>query len=236
MPKFIERFRGPSITSLFTRYRLGDISTQDFKTEMGRIFPQVLQSQSFEKNWNVQCDVSEFTRKGFQEIRALQKKGIDVYLLSGTNALHIEHIEKEAGAIPGKRFFSFEQHKLEKDLFLALLDDIHKKHPSIHQKDILLFYTQPQAPTFQWNIFSWLIAKWFYRQAQGYVRALTAQATQSKRFELFQFSPKKESPNIVEQLKIAGLINYPKKPAQLQPIALTYRRSERLRTKAKEKK
>ncbi len=179
-----------TLDKIFNRYRKGELTTLEFKREIAKVTPIVnqLSDEQFDSAWNVQCQVTQSTRAKFKEIERLIKEGLEVYFLSGTNALHISHIEKQYGkTIPGKGYWSFQHKKIGKDLLTRLLTQIHHEN-TLSQQDVALFYAQPSPPPYpRLGLLSWLLApfgNWFHRQAVQYVTSLEKESRQHQQFRL----------------------------------------------------
>lgn len=213
LPSFLERFRGPRLPALFDRYRSGKLTTIQFRNAIREKFPNTsISDAAFDKAWNAMCQVTNKTKQALDEVKILSQKGIKVYLLSGTNPLHIEHIKHKYGKeLPGHHFFSYQDKKLGHDLFTSLLRKIRTENPRILRNDIAFFYTPPgPAPYSYLGIFAWLLApfkKWFHSQAQKYVAKLQSESTTSKGFKLIPYLFNKTKPNIVKKIAKLGWID-----------------------------
>ncbi|HRE31511.1 MAG TPA: hypothetical protein PLD88_05990 [Candidatus Berkiella sp.] len=109
--------------------------------------------------------------------------------------------------LPGKGYWSFAHHKLGRDLFTSLLDEIQSKNLGIQKENIAYFYSAPQDPYPQLGMLAWLfdpIRKFEYFQAKRYVTQLQ-EAARTKRFSLVEFKREDyQTRNIKKSLEGAG--------------------------------
>lgn len=190
LPKWLDSIRGPSLPALFDQYRGGELTTRAFRDGVRKKFPEAsLQDKKFDDAWNAMQEVTARTLDAFKEAKELMAEGIDVYLLAGTNMLHIQDIKRKSKLrnLPGIPYFSFEKKKLGKDLFSQLLVDIRTQHPGIKPEEIAFFYTEPVDP--QLSKFAWLynpVKKYEYAQAKQYVSKLKKEAAGRNGFTLLK--------------------------------------------------
>lgn len=190
LPKWVENIRGPSLPNLFDQYRRGELTTCAFRDAIRRKFPGVtLTDTAFDQAWNAMQEVSARTLDAFKEAKELIAQGIEVYMLAGTNALHIQDVKRKSKLrkLPGIPYFSFEKNKLGKDLFTQLLADIRARNLGIKPEEIALFYTEPVDP--QLGTLAWFynpVKKFEYAQAMQYVNKLKEQAKSRSGFTLLE--------------------------------------------------
>lgn len=207
LPAFLEKWRGPSLPSLFQKYRLGRMTTQQFILAIQTKFPNAhITTQAFKNAWNSFISITKTTKNALREAKTLANKGADIYWLSGTNRLNIDYVAAEVGPLPGKTWFSFQKRKLEKDLLESLINDIRKQHPKIKNTDIVMFFTPPVNPH---PLLGWLA--WFvdpvgtfkYRQARNYVANLVETAHKLK-FTLIEKPATEKGAGILSAIKRLG--------------------------------
>jgi putative hydrolase of the HAD superfamily len=93
---------GPEHISLFNAYETGAMGSDEFLSEMNGIFPQVTPSE-IKTAWNSMIlDFPEY-RLEFMEALAVEGK-YRLFLLSNTNALHIEKVTENMGMERFARF------------------------------------------------------------------------------------------------------------------------------------
>lgn len=118
----IERFGGnpvlsPEIQAINNNYEVGEISSEVFVSQLSEIYPKASR-QEIIAIWNgMLLDFPDY-RLNFIEDLAKQNTH-RLFLLSNTNALHIEHVEEKMGAEKFKRFRNcFEQFYLSHEIHL----------------------------------------------------------------------------------------------------------------------
>lgn len=186
LPKWLERFRGPSLPTLFDQYRRGELSTVLFRNKIREKFPKAnFSNHEFDAAWNAMQAVSPSTKDALKEANELQALGYTVYLLAGTNPLHIQDIKQKSGlkTLPGIPYYSHQKKRLGRDLFSQLLKDIRARHAGIRNDEIAFFYKEPKDPK-AW--FYDLIKKYEYKQASAYVSKLKEEAASVNGFSLVQ--------------------------------------------------
>ncbi|MGD9590945.1 MAG: hypothetical protein AB7V32_00320 [Candidatus Berkiella sp.] len=235
LPKWLEKFRGLSLPVIFDRYRKGELSTQAFKEAIRQKFPTArLDNQSFDTAWNEMQVVTDVTKKALEEAQQLQEQGYQVYLLAGTNALHVQDLKNKLNLkeLPGTAYFSFEQKKLGRDLFGALLKNIKEQNKDITADDIAFFYTPPADPYPWLGRLAWLnpfaIVKNFeFFQARKYVQSLKKEAESKNGFKLICTQPKAcKQPNIIASIQQLGWMESARKLVKDNP-PVTHLRSAR---------
>lgn len=182
LPGFLAKWRGPSLPSLFDRYRRGELTTVEFRNNFRNLFPSIeISDKDFDSAWNAMQNVTSLTRNAFLEANNLVQRGFDVRLIAGTNELHKQDIlqKAELQSFPGTTFFSHEKKLLGNDLFSALINEIRQQYPTIRKEDIAYFYSEPQDPFPKLGKLAWLVnplKKFEYQQAQNYVTKLKREA------------------------------------------------------------
>ncbi len=182
LPGFLTIWRGPSLPSLFDRYRRGEFTTVEFRNNFRSLFPRtVISDKDFDSAWNAMQNVTSLTRNAFLEANNLVQRGFDVRLIAGTNELHKQDILRKAELqlFPGTAFFSHEKKLLGNDLFSALIKEIRQQYPTIRKEDIVYFYSEPQDPFPRLGKLAWLLnplRKFEYNQAKNYVTRLKREA------------------------------------------------------------
>jgi len=220
LPKFLHRLRYKkgelgSLTEIIDHYKRGTINTEEFKNVICARFPKA--RSHFDLDWNLQCQVTEFTRAAFEEAEILIKEhGHQVYFFSGTNPLHVAHIQQKYGEmcglrkekdIPGSPYFSYQRRALGKQLLLDMFNNIKENNPTAKKEDLLCFYTEPKDPYPNSGFLAWFrnpIQKWFYHEAQNYVAAIKSEA-QKQGITLVRYEPKGVAkgviPGILDRIK-----------------------------------
>ncbi len=118
----IERFGGsidlsPEILNINYQYEVGAISSHDFVSALTKIYPKATPEEII-RIWNGMLLDFPDERLAFIEQLAKEKK-YRLFLLSNTNALHIEAVEKKMGTEKYLRFKnSFEQFYLSHEINL----------------------------------------------------------------------------------------------------------------------
>lgn len=118
-------------THLFDLYETGKISTHTFFEELNRMLPQPIDYSELEKAWN--AILIDF-KPGILAFLTKFKQKMPTFLLSNTNALHIETVNKqlineyECGSLSPyfhKVYYSFEvgMRKPEAEVFLHILNE-----------------------------------------------------------------------------------------------------------------
>lgn len=167
-----------SLNTLFNRYRNGSLTTETFIKEISKHYPSVdFSGGRFESAWNAQVLVTEACKSRFQELEALAKAGIEIYIISTTNPLHHLSIEAQYGKpIPGNAYFSYQQHHSGPALLQHLLTMLKAKYPTLKKEEISVLYSEPkEVPYAPWGILGWLRApfqRWEHKQAGNYVAGL----------------------------------------------------------------
>lgn len=237
LPGLLAKWVGPSLPSLFERYRRGELSTQVFRDNFRSLFPRVeISDNDFDSAWNAMQCVTTLTKNAFVEANNLKERGFDVRLIAGTNELHKNDILRKAGlqSFPGATFFSHEKKLLGNDLFAALIKEIRQQYPSIRKEDIAYFYSEPKDPYPRLGRLSWLLnplRKFEYEQAKKYVTRLKQEAA-TLGFTLVESQCDASNANIEVALSKLGwhpelAVNEPKAEAQPQR-AVIYRLRSRV--------
>lgn len=118
----MEKFGGsvaltPEMVALDESYEVGAISSEEFVSRLGRIYPQA-NAVEIVHIWNSMLLDFPDERLAFLETLA-QERHYRLFLLSNTNALHIPHVEKIMGAEKFYRFRNcFEQFYLSHEINL----------------------------------------------------------------------------------------------------------------------
>jgi hypothetical protein len=220
LPSFLAKFRGPSLPVIFDQYRRGEFSTTIFRQKIREKFPQAtFTNKEFDNAWNAMQEVTDVTHQAFNEAQALVKKGFKVYIIAGTNPLHVQDLKNKSKQrqFPGITYFSYQQKKLGRDLFTSLLKDIRAKYKNITPNDIAYFYTPPTNPYPRLGKLAWLnpfaIVKNFeYFQAQQYVTNLKNEAASTNGFKLICCQPKiDKKANILSKISKLGWMDPVKK-------------------------
>lgn len=165
------------LNSIFNQYRKGVLSTEEFRVEIGKLFPKAVSNQEkFDAAWNESCRINENTVSLFDQIETL-KDDYRIFLLSSTNPLHIKNIEKLTQTIPGEHFWSYDHQKLGADLLKALIQSIQKEYKGDEkQPTISLFYQPPgDKPYANWGGLGWIFApfqRWAHLQKENYCHSL----------------------------------------------------------------
>ena len=211
IPKFLERFLGKSLPTLFDQYRRGELTTEAFRQDIRQRFPnaQLNDDVAFDAAWNAMQVVTDTTKAAFKEAQTLVDQGYQVYLLAGTNPLHIQDIKNKSGLaqLPGIAYLSHEQKQLGRNLFTSLLRTIRADHKNIKPDDIAFFYTPPKDPYPRLGKFAWLnplaiVKNVEYLQARKYVASLQKEATSANGFKLIACDPKADKkPNIIKHIE-----------------------------------
>ncbi len=242
LPSFLEVFRSPSLPTIFDHYRRDDLDTHAFRQIIRLKFPHVqITDAQFDKAWNAMQEVTRITLEAFKEARTLQKMGFEVYLLAGSNRLHIQDIKKKSNldSLPGTPFYSYDQKKLGKDLFTSLLKHIRTQHEDITAKDIAFFYTPPQDPYPRAGKFAWCydpVKKFEYFQASQYVANLKREAASTNGFTLIPCQPKiDKKAGILKAIHDLGWIKEDK-VNQIDKPAPTITHQHRIKTTATKSK
>ena len=214
LPNFLERFRGKSLPTVFDQYRRGELNTQAFRQEIRKRFPnaQLNNDVTFDAAWNAMQVVTDVTTSAFKEAQTLIDQGYQVYLLAGSNPLHIQDIQNKArlAQLPGIPFLSHEQKQLGRDLFTSLLKTIRANNKNIKPDDIAFFYTPPKDPYPRLGKLAWLnplaiVKNVEYLQASQYVAKLKKEAVSANGFKLIACEPKVDKkPNIIQHIEKLG--------------------------------
>ena len=230
LPAFLEKFRGPSLPSLFQRYRLGRMTTNQFIHAIQQKFPQAnITPETFKNAWNSIINVSKKTKEAIREANTLLKKGIDVCWLSGTNRMNIDYLTAEVGKLPGTSHFSFQKKKLENDLLEHLIHDVRKRHPNIKSANIVMFYTPPVNPHPFLGILAWFIDPinpYKYSQVRRYVANLIETA-RKLHFTLIEKPASEKRSGILSAIKRLGWFNQVKKKPKDDVTYLVRHKSKR---------
>jgi hypothetical protein len=213
LPSFLEKFRGPSLPAIFDQYRRGEFSTIIFRQKIREKFPHaIFSNREFDAAWNAMQEVTDVTKQAFTEAQTLVKRGFKVYIIAGSNPLHIQDIKNksEQKQLPGINYFSFQKKKLGRDLFTSLLKDIRTKYKDISANDIAYFYTPATNPFPRLGKLAWLnpfaiIKNFEYFQAQQYVANLKKEAASTNGFKLICCQPKVDKKaNILSKISKLG--------------------------------
>jgi hypothetical protein len=227
LPKFLERFRGPSLTTLFEQYRRGELTTVQFRSKIREKFPKVrITNAAFDAAWNAMQTVTPKTIDAFKEAKELAAQGYTVYLLAGTNLLHIHDIRQKANLnrLPGIPCFSYQKNLLGKDLFSQLLKDIRTEHKGIGSNEIAFFYKEPTNP--KAGFFD-LIKKYEYHQATQYVSKLKKEAASPNGFTLIRsLDTNDQKANVKTSLKQLGWVVDKSKVIANKPAVTTQYKNE----------
>lgn len=210
LPAFLEKFRGPSLPSLFQRYRLGQMTTKQFIHAIQQKFPNAnITPETFKNAWNSIIHVTKRTKEAIREAKTLLKKSMDVCWLSGTNRMNMNYLTAEVGKLPGTTYFSFQIKKLENQLLEHLILDVRKKHPGIKTTNIVMFYTPPVNPHPYLGILAWFIDPintYKYHQARRYVANLLETA-RKLHFTLIEKPVSEKGAGILSAIKRLDWLN-----------------------------
>ncbi len=235
LPKFLEKFRGPSLPTLFEQYRRGELNTVQFRHKIREKFPKArFTNIEFDAAWNAMQSVTARTIDAFKEANELKAQGYTVYILAGTNPLHIQDIKRKAklDRLPGIPYFSHQKHRLGKDLFSDLLTHIRTKHKGIHSDEIAFFYKEPTDPR-AW--FFDLIKKYEYHQATQYVSKLKKEAMSPNGFTLVRsLETNDQKANVKTSLKQLGWVVDNSKSSASEPVIANQFMNDKMRVKAKQ--
>lgn len=210
LPSFLNRFRGPSLPTIFDQYRRGELTTNAFRNQIRAKFPRVNMSDAeFDKAWNAMQVVTEKTQDALKETKELNNKGVNVYTIVGTNPLHFADLKKKAKIqeLPGTGHLSFQEKRLGRDLFASLLTKIRAEHPGIRKEDIVYFYSQPSDPYPRLGKLAWFwdpVKKYEYYAAQNYVASLQREAAGPNGFTLVECRSTQTKANIKSTLENRG--------------------------------
>lgn len=225
LPTFLEKFRGPSLPFIFDQYRRGEFNTIIFRQKIREKFPHaIFSNKEFDAAWNAMQEVTDVTKQAFTEAQTLVKRGFKVYIIAGSNPLHIQDIKNksEQKQLPGINYFSYQQKKLGRDLFTSLLKDIRTKYKDISANDIAYFYTPATNPFPRLGKLAWLnpfaiIKNFEYFQAQQYVANLKREAASINGFKLICCQPKVDKKaNILSKISKLGWMDPVKNIKNLQ--------------------
>lgn len=108
---------GPELFDLNNRYEVGRISTEQFIAKLSAIYPTA-SPERIKATWNGM--LLDFPDERLHFIEELARQGrYRLFLLSNTNELHIEHVEKIMGRDKYNRFKSaFEKFYLSHEIHL----------------------------------------------------------------------------------------------------------------------
>ncbi len=177
LPSFLKRFQQTHLPTVFDAYRKGRLKTPAFRKTVD-LFKKGISLKDFDDAWNAQCELPKDAIEMFNSLNRLVKLGHEVYLLSGTNPLHLSYIERQyKKPLPGIKFLSYQRHKLGDELIHDLLFTLQSLHPDTNAQDRLWLYSKPNLPYPQLGWLRWLIApfqSWFYQQATKAVATLQA--------------------------------------------------------------
>lgn len=192
------------IEEMLQRFAKGRIEPKYLDGQMSNIIPQV---ENFQKDWKAACVVYPGVSALFEQITALSKSNIPVYIIGNIDPLQKEAIEKECGPLPGTLFLSCEKEKVGEELLASLLKEIQAKHPSVGTDNIFMYYNPAQS------------GPWYERLGLGAVRKFSdpiQKLLDDKRkseidlveeygrrgaFQALTLDPSKEKPNLVAQLR-----------------------------------
>ncbi len=207
IPMLWHYFISKKIPTAIEQYNQGIIDTDGFRGQLQAcrgLIPINLTAMQFNAAWNAMCEVTDETVQAFNEIKKLEANGIKVYTLSTTSPLHANHItDQYAEKIPGEHFFSFQQGALSEALLAKLLEQIHKEHTDLDEKNRVLFYKDPGPhPYANWGILGKLLSPILAREhakAVRYVNNLKRTAS-ALGFTLVPYQPENGEPCITQQL------------------------------------
>ncbi len=118
----IERFGGnpvlsPEVIAINMDYEVGKISSEDFVSQLGKVYPTA-SSEDIKGIWNGM--LLDFPDKRLEFVEAMaEENNYRLFLLSNTNALHIEEVEEKMGNEKFNRFRnSFEKFYLSHEIHL----------------------------------------------------------------------------------------------------------------------
>jgi len=118
----IERFGGnpslsPEVLALNMDYEVGKISSEDFVSQLTNVYPKA-SAEDIKGIWNGM--LLDFPDRRLEFVESLSKEASHrLFLLSNTNALHIEEVANKMGTEKFNRFRnSFEQFYLSHEIHL----------------------------------------------------------------------------------------------------------------------
>ncbi|MFC4097016.1 HAD family hydrolase [Euzebyella saccharophila] len=127
----MEKFGGeltltPELLQLNNQYEVGKITSDEFLSGLAEVYPQASKEQ-IKNIWNGM--LLDFPEERLQFIEKISQEGnYRTFLLSNTNALHIEHVEKIMGTEKYHRF----QNSFEK-FYLSHEINLRKPNAEIYQ-------------------------------------------------------------------------------------------------------
>lgn len=204
--KILNKYRGPSLTTLFNEFNLGLLTPDVFKGYLKDKFP-VLNTKTdkeIDDAWNVMCRVTNYTSEAFVEASRLHNgKDTIVILHSNTNPLHHKEIERQyQQEIPGEKVFSYQSRYTGIQLLKNYIESI-KSKGDVSPGDILFVYTPPPAmPYPKLGLLNWILApfaSWAASNGQNYVNQL--QKLSQNNFTLVPTQATRTHPNILETVK-----------------------------------
>lgn len=111
---------------LLLKLEVGEVSPEVFRSEVNRIFESNLSAETFNHCWNAM--IVSYPEKNNPFLESLKARGYNLYILSNTNAIHVEYLKPMANWRDGlftKIYYSNEigKRKPNKDCYEWVLND-----------------------------------------------------------------------------------------------------------------
>lgn len=203
---YVQKVRGPSLTFLFDEFNKGNLSADQFRTELRNKFSVLANKTDLQIDaaWNAMCIVTDFTKDAFKEVERLHDgKNINIVFTSNTNRLHHNTIvDQYEQKIPGDAV-AFSYNAGFNKTGPQFINDYINLIKDIPDQDIFFVYTPPPAlPYPKLGMLNWLaapFATWAATNGQNYVSKLQNMASAGN-FTLVPSQNTKTQPNIAQTL------------------------------------
>ncbi|MFO1258149.1 MAG: hypothetical protein U1E78_07075 [Gammaproteobacteria bacterium] len=139
---------GGALKSTINSYRLGYLTTDDFRDAVRDIFPKLnISDEEFDSAWQSRLNPIEKIEDYYQTFSKLQAEGHRVVLVAGTNELdfrfHQQEVKHFAQDEP-RYLLSYQTHLIGHDLLKLAYEQI--KADGVQAEDIVQVMSEPIAP------------------------------------------------------------------------------------------